>query len=333
MEILREGPVRITKATVDTVWRRRAAGRRIVVGDVACRGLALVVNVASMAWTYSYKPRGLDPVTGKRFSTRSITIGNPQTHSPDEARNAAGVFKGQTKAGGDPAAERKARIAADAERRGTTLDRLLAEYARAVPGRTKLRGAGTISPKHAAEEISHAKAAVAAMRASGKLVSEVGVVDLRLLLRADPEHPNAARHRFGAISRFFDWAQDEGLVRANPCVTIVRARRPKAPASRTHYLRPEDLAKLWRAADELDPVRRDLIRLLIAVPCRRGEAGRMGWEHVDLKAGVWSQPGKMTKNRDAHRLHLHPLALGILRRRHETLQRPACGLLIRLRCS
>lgn len=34
----------------------------------------------------------------------------------------------------------------------------------------------------------------------------------------------------------------------------------------------------------------------------------------------------MTKNRDAHRVHLHPLALDILLKRHEAAKRPSRGL-------
>lgn len=96
------------------------------------------------------------------------------------------------------------------------------------------------------EEISHTKAAVVVMRAGNKPVSDIDAADLRLLLRADPEHPNAARHRFGAISRFFDWCQDEGLLKVNPCSMIAKARRPKAPASRSEFLKPAELARLWK---------------------------------------------------------------------------------------
>ena len=65
-----------------------------------------------------------------------------------------------------------------------------------------------------------------------------------------------------------------------------------------------------------EPVWRDLARFLIAVPCRRGEAARLEWSHLDLAAAEWRQPGHLTKNRDPHRLHLHPLALEVLRARH-----------------
>ncbi|MCC7428037.1 MAG: site-specific integrase [Alphaproteobacteria bacterium] len=329
MRVLREGPVRITKATIEAAWRRRAPGPRIMIGDAECRGLALVVHPTGMTWRFDFKPRGTDPSTGRRFATQSVTIGSPGSHTVDAARAAAGGIKGQTKAGADPSAERKARIADGARRRAQTLDRVLDAYVKLVPSRAKLRGSGAISTKHASEECAHVRAAVAAMRAGGKPVTEVGAADLRTLLRADPEHPNAARHRFGAISRFFDWCQDEGLVTLNPCTMIAKARRPRPPASRSHYLKPSELGRLWKLVGEaaaLDAVHRDLIRFLIAVPCRRGEATRMEWQHLDLDSATWSQPGRLTKNRDAHRIHLHAQALDILRARHMAAGAPTAGL-------
>jgi integrase len=264
-----------------------------------------------MAWTCSYKPRGVDSGNRKRFAPRSVTIGNQETHSPEAARTVAHALKGQAKAGGDPAAERRAKITVAAERRALTMDRLVNDYINTIPKRPKLRGGGTIPAKHAIEEISHAKAAVASMGAGSKPVSDIDAADLRLMLRADPEHPNAARHRFGAMRRFFDWCQDERLLNVNACSMIAKARRPKAPASRSEYLKLGEPARLWKVVGEvkgLEDVHRDLIRFPIAVPCRRGEASRMDCQHVDLEASIWSQPGRLTKNRDNHRLHLHPLA-------------------------
>ena len=128
----------------------------------------------------------------------------------------------------------------------------------------------------------------------------------------------SARARFGALSRFMDWCQDAGHVQANPCLLIPRSRRPKAPQARSHYLGPADLARLWHAAEWLDePVWRDLTEFLIAVPCRRGEAAHLEWSHLDLAAAEWRQPGRLTKNRDPHRLHLHPMALEVLRARYQ----------------
>jgi integrase len=327
VQVLREGPVRITKAAVDAAWRRRAPGTRLVIGDVVCRGLALVVNPSTMTWTFSYKPRGLDSATGKRFPSRSVTIGNPETHSPDDARAEANRLKGAAAAGEDPAGEKKAKVAAAAAKRSTTLSRLLDAYAAALPSRPKLRGAGTISARTAKEEETHSRAAVAAMKAGDRSPSDIGAADLRAMLQASLG--KSARSRFGAISRFFDWCQDEGHVALNPCLLVAKSRRPRAPAPREHYLALPDLARLWRAADtapDMEPVNRDLARFLIAVPCRRNEGTRLRWEHLDLASATWKQPGKMTKNRDLHRLHLHPLALGILTARWEASGKPKVGL-------
>src|SRR5208337_2123780 len=50
----------------------------------------------------------------------------------------------------------------------------------------------------------------------------------------------------------------------------------------------EELGRLWRAAEGLhEPVWRDLARFLIAVPCRRSEAARLDWSHLDLAAAEW----------------------------------------------
>ena len=277
MQITRQGPTRITRQTIDTVWRRRSPGTRAILLDLECRGLALVVNATSMAWSYSYKPRGLDPATDKRFATKSLTLGNPETHSPEAARAAAFDAKAEVGKGRDPAAERKARIAKAVAERSLFVGRLVADYARGLPLRRRLRGPGIVSPSFAAEEIAHVRAAVAVMKVGGKPIAEINAADLRMLLRADPERPNAARHRFNALRRFLDWARDEGLLSVNPCEAIPKARRPRPPASRAHCLSLAQCAALWRAAGALPAVWRDFVRFLIALPCRRGEAASLDW--------------------------------------------------------
>jgi integrase len=316
MRITSEGPVKVTKATIDSAWRRRKAGERLVVRDKDCRGLALIVNPSTMTWTYAYRPRGTDPRTGRRWPNRTVTLGNPETHSPDGARAEANRIKGQAAAGSDPAAVRKAKAAEDRRKRGATLQRLLDDYEKALPTRPKLRGTGLPTPEYVAVEIVQARAALAAMDAADMPAADLSDAEVRQLLAASTG-ATTARKRFGALSRFLDWCQDAGHVAANPCNLIGRSRRPKPPQARADYLTVEELGRLWDGAEALrEPVWRDLARFIIAVPCRRGEARKVDWSHIDLDAAVWRQPGHMTKNREAHRLHLHPLALGILRERH-----------------
>ncbi len=316
MQIVSEGLIRITKATIDAAWRRKKPDHRLIMRDKDCRGLALIVNPTTMTWIYAYRPRGTDPVTGRRWQNRTLTLGNPASLSPEDARAAANTIKGQAAAGGDPAAERKARAATERHRRGTTLRRLSDGYARVLPKRQKMRGTGLPSPDYIAEELAQVRMALADMKAEDKPAADLTIADVRGLL-SGAVGVTTARHRFGALSRFLDWCHDAGHIAANPCTLIARSRRPRAPQARAHYLTLAELARLWDAAGGLrEPVWRDLARFLIAVPCRRGEAAAMDWSHLDLRAAEWRQPGHMTKNRDPHRLHLHPLTLDVLRERH-----------------
>ena len=288
----------------------------MILRDQDCRGLALVVNPTGMTWSYSYRPRGLDPITGRRAPNRSVTIGNPASHTPDEARMAANRVKGATASGVDPAAERKAKHEHARRQRAQTASRLVDEYAAALPRRSKLRGTGLPSPKHVAEELAQVRGAVADLQAADRPISSITAADLRRMTGMLADRPATARARFGALSRFFDWCQDEERIEANPCAMVARSRRPKAIPARLHFLPVPGLARLWHAAETLAPVYRDLARLLIAVPCRRGEATRLDWSQLDLTGAVWTLPGAMTKNGDPHRLHLPDLVLTLLRRRH-----------------
>ena len=315
MRVISENPSKITKATIDAVWRPRRADQRLILRDRDCRGLALIVNPNSMTWSYAYRPRGIDPLTKNRWSNRTVTIGNPTTHSPDDARNEANRIKGQTAAGADPVAEKKIRAEAERQKRSNTLGRLVDEYVGILPRRPKMRGAGLPSPAYVAIEIAQVRLALARMEATLTPVTDLTHATIRKLLNHGGQGANA-RGRFGALSRFLDWCQDAGHVGTNPCTLISRARRPKAPQSRSNYLIPADLVRLWKAADGLDEaVWRDLVRFLIAIPCRRGEAARLDWSHLDLTAAEWRQPDHTTKNGEPHRLRLHPMAVEVLEAR------------------
>ena len=329
-EIIRQGPVRITKSAIEAAWKARAPARRTVIADAECRGLALVVHPTSMTWRFDYKPRGLDPHTGKRFSSRSVTIGNPQTHSPEVARDEANKLKGQAKAGADPSAERKVKIANDARKRGHTMRRLLEDYEKALPRRAKLRGsAGKLSTRAASGELGYLRAAIPLMNAMDKPVAVITVADIKRVLNAVSDKPATARHMYGAMSRFFDWAQDEDKLGANPCLLIKKDKRPKDVKPRGVFHTLPQLAKFWVAIDKAEglmQVHRDLLHFLIAVPCRRSEAARMTWCDLDFEGKVWSQPDTETKNGDPHRFYIPPLALDILKRRYKNAGEPSEGL-------
>jgi integrase len=324
-KVISEGPVRINRTILETAWRRRGPGGRLIFRDETCRGLSLIVNATSMSWSYSYRPRGTS-ADGARWPNRTVKLGDPASMGPDEARQAASRVKGAVAAGDDPAADRKIEQAEKQRQRANTLALLLTEYAVLLPRRPKLRGAGTLSTAHATEEFNAVKKAVDEMEAADRPPEAITPVMIRRMLAPYGAHPSAARHRFGALSRFMDWLVDDERLPSNPCNQISRAGRPKSPQARSRYLMPADLARLWHAAETMIPVHRDLVRFLIAVPCRRGEAAALDWRHLDLAGASWAQPAKMTKNGEPHRVHLHTLALTLLRGRHAAAGEPAAGL-------
>jgi integrase len=321
MKPTRERKAKIGVKDVVRAWNNRASDTRHTMTDARCPGFRLITNANSQTWSVEYRPRGVDPVSGKRSPMQSITIGTSATHSPDEALAKAFEIKGATKAGKDPAADRKAAIAEAALERASTVGRSVADYIAILPTKEK-KGGGLISRAWAKEQEGHLSRAVTALgNASFPLVS----VDARTMRKL--QQGEAYRHRFGAFNRFLDWAVHEGLIPANPCVGIGRAYRPAAGGERERTPSLRDLALIWTACETaLELVFCDFVRFAITTPARRNEIANLRWEHLDLDARIWSQPGRLTKNRNAHQLRLNPLALQILRRRWEKAGRPKSGL-------
>jgi integrase len=320
VNITREGPVKIGVKTADRAWRNRAPDARHIITDSERPGLALITNAKSQSWSYSYKPRGVDPATGKRFNTQTVTIGSRETHSPDEARAEAGRIRGEVAAGGDPATERRAAVADAALHRAATVERAVADYLAVLPTKEK-KGGGRISARWVKEQTVHLGCAVAALSIASSPIASVDVATVRKL-----QHGKVYRHRFGAISRFLDWCVHEDRIATNPCASIGRAYRPTRGGKRERTPTLRELATVWSAAETLEPVFCDFMRFAISTPARRGEIATMDWRHVDLGEKVWRQPGRLTKNRDPHELRLNPLALEILTRRFEAAGRPKAGL-------
>jgi integrase len=321
MNITREGPTRIGIKDVTRAWKNRAPDARHVIRDSERPGLALITNAASQSWTYSYKPRGVNPATERRFNTNTVNLGSPATLSPVEARAEAGRVRDAVAAGRDPAAERKAAIDTAAAQRASTVQHAAERYLAGLPRREKRKG-GRISERWAREQVAYLGHAVAALEIASTPVERVDVTTVRRL-----KDGPAYRHRFGAVSRFLSWCAREGLIATNPCASIDREERPPAGGQRERVPTLRECATVWAAVEKAsEPVFRDFVRFAITTPARRGEIATMDWSHVDLEARVWDQPGRLTKNRDPHRLWLNDLALAILTRRWEEAGRPKAGL-------
>jgi hypothetical protein len=196
----------------------------------------LITNAASQMWVREYKPRGVDPETGKRFGTRTVTIGSPATYSPAEARAESGRIRDAVTAGSDPAAERKITIFEAARARAATVERAVADYVATLAAKEK-KGGGRISQAWASEQAAHLNRAVAALGIAASPVESVDVATVRKLQQGE-----AYRHRFGAFNRFLDWCAHEGRIMTNPGASIGRAYQPAAGGKRERTPTLKELA-------------------------------------------------------------------------------------------
>lgn len=310
---------RITRATIQQVWKRRSNTERLLIRDTECGGLALIVGARTASWMLSYKPRGNNPETGRRWASRSLIIGTTATLGPEAARAEANRLKRESQDGRDPGEARRKRITVASLARSRTARAVLERYAAAVPHRPKQRGrTGRVSPRYAAQEAAYVKKGLMLLGAFERPMAEITTSAIARMLATLVDAPAEAWHTCGALGRFFEWACENGFAEANPVAALPRTKRPRPAPSRSKYLTPPQIALLHEAASDLShPVWRDLARFLLVVPTRAGLALKLHWDALDLGATLWTQAAQITKNGDLHKLHLPALVLDILRERQK----------------
>ena len=203
-------------------------------------------------------------------------------------------------------------IAKASQERASTLGQLLDDYSQALPNRPKLRGTGLLSEASVTQDLALVQRALQSIGAASLPVGELEAKHINQMLLKDAKRPATARKQYGALSRFLDWTKDEGYIQINPCMLVSRTRRPKPVKPRARYLQVQQLAEIWRAAEQLHAAERNFVRFMIAVPCRLREATRMTWDQIDRDGSSWTVPAENSKNREAHTFHLHELTLAVI---------------------
>lgn len=137
--------------------------------------------------------------------------------------------------------------------------------------------------------------------------------------------PSAANHALSAVSKFFGWCVERGIVETSPCLGI---SRPAPAKERSRVLLDKELSAIWQAADHVGFPMGPITQLLILTGQRRGEVAGMHWQEIDFDRATWSIPGERTKNKRPHIIPLTPLALAIIKtlpRINDQLLFPARG--------
>jgi integrase len=114
-----------------------------------------------------------------------------------------------------------------------------------------------------------------------------------------------------ALSAFYVWAIQEGLVEINPVQGTGKADEGR---SRERVLTPQELKALWHSLG--DDRFSDIVRLLTLTGQRRNEIGHLQWSEIDLKRKLIVLAPARTKNSRLHEVPLSRQALVVLERHH-----------------
>jgi integrase len=314
-----EGPQRtrrLVQRDIDQVTKGDRSSRQIL-RDGEVRGFYVVIGATSIAYWFEYRPRGIDPETGRRYQMRHERIGDGGTHALVEARTAASALRRRVQEGGDPRRDKVEAAAAVERQRQTeaavtaarlTCEDWLAVYPAALQNRRR-----RTTPRYQAEELRHVRLGLGLVGGLSLTPEELTFALVEKMLAASPV--NTRSTRFGALDRFLSYAMKDSDKK--PATKRYDSfERPMLPPPRKRVLSLGEIAALYRASEKLPNVEvRDLVQLIITLPCRRGEAAECKWADIDFEARTWHQPD--SKNTDPHDFPLNKRAVEILTRRHK----------------
>ena len=298
--------VKFTKPDIDALTC--PPGRRdLVVFDDSLPGFGLRVGESgTKTFLLQYQIGGRD---GLRRRLVLGVYGRDLTLA--EARKQAQIARGKVRDGIDPVGERKARIAAAiaAEKQDEQVAAATAFTLRALIERWAAEGLANRSPVHQAEAPRAVRSGFAAL-----LDQPAGAIDaaaVRPVLDAmAAERPVAARRTRDYARAAFNWAIGRERVTMNPFATVKLDVRE---TSRDRVLSDAELGEAWRAAKTTVYSFGPLVQLLILTLQRRGEVAGTRWSELAPDLSMWTIPGRRTKNRKEHIVHLAEPAQAVLR--------------------
>jgi integrase len=247
--------------------------------------LYLRADARALNWEFRYRLGGL--VDGKRQPRNVIRLGNTGTLTIRQAEDEAKRLDALLRAGKDPKDElaREEATQALAAQRERTTDFFLTEYLDDLP-----------KSKHGSTEGGALRLAVQEMGVRGIAPTAITTEDVLRLLKLHKGRP-AAVHRQGALSRFLDHLVALGIVERNVVKSVPKRSRAKPTAPRERVLSADEMKRLWLAAEDFGPTRRDYLRAMILAPLRRERMAELRAGDVSLRDNLITLPGVVMKKR------------------------------------
>jgi integrase len=113
------------------------------------------------------------------------------------------------------------------------------------------------------------------------------------------------------VKAFFGWCVGRAILDISPAKGLAAPARERA---RDRVLEDGELARILRAAQQMDGPYGGIVELLALTGQRREEAGQLTWDEIDLASRTWILPASRTKNGKSHIVHLSHEAIAVLNR-------------------
>lgn len=239
-------------------------------------------------------------VQGRR---RDIGLGGAQLVTLSDAREQTTTLRKIARNGGDPVAERKAKVGV----------LTFAEAAR----RVHIEHAVAWGNKKHTDQWLSTLVAYVFPTLGERRVDQIDTPDvLKVLSPIWLKKPETARRVKQRIGTVLDWAKAAGFRSGDNIVHGVSKGLPKQPERRRHhaalpYAEVPAFVRTLRACDSNEPTKL-AFEFLILTATRTNEVLQARW--TEVKDGVWTITAERMKARREHRVPLSPRCLEILRR-------------------
>jgi integrase len=283
--------LKLTKSAIDVL---PTPAKDIVYWDCGCPGFGVKITPKGRkVFIVLYRAGGV----GSRL--RKYTIGPYGRVTLHQARAVPlKIFAARTD-GRDPAAEKQQ------ARRRLVIDR--------VEDLVELFITDHLSKTRSAREISRLLRREVSYSWGTSSVHEIGkrqIIDLVTQVAARGT-PSAANKLLRVVKAFLGWCVGRAILDISPANGLAAPTRERA---RDRVLKDDELARVLRAARQMDGPYGGIVELLALTGQRREEVAQLTWDEIDLASRIWTLPASRTKNGKPHIVYLSKEAIALLMR-------------------
>jgi len=284
--------LKLTKHTIDQL---PTPGKDIVYWDSVCPGFGVKITPKGRkVFIVLYRCAG----AGSRL--RKFTIGPYGRVTLHQARSTALKIFAARAEGRDPAtAKQQARRRLVADRVDDVVELFIADH---------------VSKNRSGREISRLlrRELIPSWRNSS--VHEIDRRQVTQLVTSVAARgtPAAANKLLKVVKGFFSWCVGKAILEASPAKGVAAPARER---TRDRVLTDDELARVIKAARQINGPYGDIVEFLALTGQRREEAARLTWDEVDLANTTWMIPASRTKNGKLHIIHLSEEGVAVLSRR------------------